>query len=68
MVEEKCTQSFGTKPEGKRPLCRPMGRWENNIRMDLKEVGWEDVDWIHLPQDRGKWRALVNTVINIRVP
>jgi hypothetical protein len=56
------------KPEGKRPLGRPRGRWVDNIRMDLGEVGWDDVDWIGLAQDRKRWRALVNSVLNLRVP
>jgi hypothetical protein len=50
------------KPEGKRPLGRPRRRWVNNIRMDLGEVGWGDVDWIGLAKDRNRWRALVNSV------
>jgi hypothetical protein len=53
------------KPEGKRPLRRPKHRWEENIRMDLREVGWEIVDWIHLAQDRDQWLAVVNTVMNL---
>jgi hypothetical protein len=56
------------KPEGKRPLGRPKRRWVDNIRMDLGEVGWGDVDWIGLAQDRNRWRALVNSVLNLRVP
>jgi hypothetical protein len=56
------------KPEGKRPLGRPRHRWVDNIRMDLGEVKWVDVDWIGLAQDRNKWRALVNSVLNLRVP
>jgi hypothetical protein len=56
------------KPEGRRPLRRPRRRWLDNIRMDLVEVGWGDVDWIGLPQDRDRWRALVNSVLNLRVP
>jgi hypothetical protein len=56
------------KPEGKRPLGRLRCRWENNIRLDLREIGWGGMDWIGLAQDRGQWRALVNTVINLRVP
>jgi hypothetical protein len=55
------------KPEGKRPLGRPRRRWVD-IRMDLGEVGWGDVDWIGLAQDRNRWRALVNSVLNLRVP
>jgi hypothetical protein len=56
------------KPEGKRPLERPRRRWVDNIRMDLGEVGWGDVDWIGLAQDRNRWRALVDLVLNLRVP
>jgi hypothetical protein len=53
------------KPEGGRPLGRPRHRWEDNIKMDLREVGWGGMDWINLAQDR---RALVNAVMNLRVP
>jgi hypothetical protein len=56
------------KPEGKRPLGRPSSRLVDNIRMDLGEVGWDDVDLIGLVQDRNRWRALVNSVLNLRVP
>jgi hypothetical protein len=56
------------KPEGNRPLGRPRRRWVDNIRMDLVEVGWCDVNWIGLAQDRNRWRALVNSVLNLRVP
>jgi hypothetical protein len=56
------------KPEGKRPLGRPRRRWVDNIKMDLREIGWDGVDWIELAQDRDQWRALVNTVMNLRVP
>jgi hypothetical protein len=59
---------FVGKPDGKRPLGRPRCRWLDNIRMDLVEVGWGDVDWIDLAQDRDRWRALVNSVLNLRVP
>jgi hypothetical protein len=59
---------FVGKPEGKRPLGRPRHRWVDNIKMDLLEIGWGSVDWIGLAQDRNKWRALVNAVMNIRVP
>jgi hypothetical protein len=56
------------KPEGKIPLGRPRCGWEDNIRMDLREIGWGGMDWIELAQDRDQWRALVNTVMNLRVP
>jgi hypothetical protein len=56
------------KPEGKRPLGRPRRRWVDNIRMDLREVGWGDVDRIGLAKDRNRWRALVNSVLNLQVP
>jgi hypothetical protein len=55
------------KPEGRRPVGRPRCRWLDNIGMDLVDVGWGDVDWIGLAQDRDKWRALMNAVINLRV-
>jgi hypothetical protein len=55
------------KPDGKRPLGRPRRRWVDNINMDLLEIGWGGVDLIGLAQDRDKWRALVNTVMNLRV-
>jgi hypothetical protein len=54
--------------EGRRPLGKPRRRWEDNIRMDLREIEFGDVDWIHLAQDRDRWRALVNTKMNLRVP
>jgi hypothetical protein len=56
------------KSEGKRPLGRRRRRWVNNIKMDLREIGWDGMDWIDLAQDRDQWRALVNTVMNFRVP
>jgi hypothetical protein len=56
------------KPEGRRPLGRPRRRCENNIKMDLREVGWRGVDWIDLAQDRDRWRAVVYTVMNLQVP
>jgi ribosome biogenesis protein Nip4 len=55
------------RPEGRRPLERPRRRREDNIKMDLRKIGFVDVDWIHLAQDRDRWRALVNTVMNLRV-
>jgi hypothetical protein len=55
------------KPDGEMSLGRPRRRWVNNIRMDLVEVGWGDVDWIGLAQDRNSWRALVNSVMNLPV-
>ena len=56
------------KPEGKRPLGRPRRRWEDNIKMDLQEVGWGCGEWMELAQDRDGWRALVSTVMNFGVP
>jgi hypothetical protein len=56
------------KPEKKRPLGRPRRRWVDNIKVDLREIGWDGLDWIDLAQDRDRWRALVNTVMNLRVP
>jgi hypothetical protein len=56
------------KPEGKRPLERPRCRWEDSIKMDLREVGCGGTDWVDLAQDRDMWRALVYTVMNLRIP
>ena len=56
------------KPKGKRPLGRLRRRWEDNIKMDLQEVGCGDIDWIDLAQDRDRWQALANAVMNLRVP
>jgi hypothetical protein len=56
------------KLESKRPLGRPRRRWVGNIKMDLREMGWDDMDWIELAKDRDQWRPLVNTVINFRIP
>jgi hypothetical protein len=61
----KCIQNFGRKPEGKRPLARPWRRWDDNIRMDLREMGWKVVD---LAQDRDQLWTVVNTVMNLRIP
>jgi hypothetical protein len=59
---------FGRKPERQRPLGKPRRRWEENIRLDIRETGWEVVDWIHLVEDRGQCQALVEIVMNFRVP
>jgi hypothetical protein len=56
------------KPDGKNPLERPRGRWMDNIKMDLREIRWDGMDWIDLAQDREQWKDLVNTVINLGVP
>jgi hypothetical protein len=55
------------KSEGKRPLGRPRRRWEDGIRMGLRDIGWGSVEWIQLVQDRDRWRAVVNTVMNLRI-
>jgi hypothetical protein len=55
-------------PEGKRPLGRPRRRWVDNIEMDLTEIEWDGMDWIDLAQNRDQWRALMNAVMNLRVP
>jgi hypothetical protein len=54
------------RPEGERQLERPRRRWEDGIRMDLREIGWGSVEWIQLAQDRDRWRALVNTMMNLQ--
>jgi hypothetical protein len=58
---------FLGEPEGKRPLGRQRRRWEDGIKMDLRETGWGGVEWIQLAQDRDRWRAVVNAVMNLRV-
>jgi hypothetical protein len=55
------------KPEGKRPIGRPRSRWVNKIKMELREIGWNGVKWIDMAQGTDQWRALVNTVLNLRV-
>jgi hypothetical protein len=65
--ERKVYKVLAGKPEGKRPLGRPRHRWEDGIRMDLREIGLGGVDWIRLAQDRDRWRAVVSTVMNLRV-
>jgi hypothetical protein len=56
------------KPEGKRPPGRARRRWAGSVKIDLREIGWDGMDWIDLAQDRDQWRALVNTVMDLRVP
>jgi hypothetical protein len=56
------------RPEGKRPLGRPTRRWEDNIKMDLMEIGIEEANWIRVAKDRGQWRGFLSTIMNLRVP
>jgi hypothetical protein len=65
--ERKVYKVLVGKPEGKRPLGRPRRRWEDEIRMDLRETGFGGMDWIRLAQDRDRWRAVVSAVMNLRV-
>jgi hypothetical protein len=65
--ERKVYKVLVGKPEGKRPLGRPRGRWEDGIRMDLREIDLRGVDWIRLSQDRDRWRAVVSAVMNLQV-
>jgi hypothetical protein len=64
---ERCVQGFVGKPEGRRRLGKPRRRWEDNIKIDLRKVGWKGIDLIDLAQDRDSWRAVVNAVMNLRV-
>jgi hypothetical protein len=66
--ERNAYRLFVGNPEGKMPLGRPKLRWVDIIRMDLLDLGWGDMDWIGLPQDRKRWRALVNSVLSLWVP
>jgi hypothetical protein len=68
IVKLNACRIFVGKPEGKRPLGRPRRRWVDNIKIDFRETGWDGVDWIDLAQDTDQWRALVNKVMNLRVP
>jgi hypothetical protein len=69
MGEEGCAYRILVgRPEGRRPLGRPRHRWEDNIKTDLREVGWGSMNWIELAQDRDRWWALVNAVMNLQVP
>jgi hypothetical protein len=65
--EEEC-RILVVNPKGKRQLGRPRRRWVDNIKMDLREKKWDSMDWIDVAQDRNQWRALVNAVMNLRVP
>jgi hypothetical protein len=65
---ERCLQGLVGRSEGKRPLGRPRHRWENNIKMDFREIVINGANWIRLAQDRVQWRAYVNTVMNLHVP
>jgi hypothetical protein len=65
---ERCIQGLVGKPEGRRPLGRPRRRWEDNIKIDLREVGCGGADWVDLAEDMDRWRALLYTVMNLRVP
>jgi hypothetical protein len=65
---ERCLQGFGWEARYKRLLRRPRRRWEDNIKMDLREIGIDGANWIRLAQDRAQWRDSVNTVRNLRVP
>jgi hypothetical protein len=69
MGEKRCTyRALVENPERSRPLGKPRHKWEYNIKLDLREVGWGCIDWIDLAQDRDMWRARVNTAMNLRVP
>jgi hypothetical protein len=66
--ERRAYRALVGKPEERRPLGRPRRRWEDNIKMDLREVGWGGMDWINLTQDREKWQVLVNAAMIFQVP
>jgi hypothetical protein len=67
-AKRKACKILMGKSEGKRPLGRPRFRWVDNIKINLRETGWDGMDWIDLAQDRDQWKALVNTAMNLRVP
>jgi hypothetical protein len=67
MGEESCIQGFGGKPERRRPFGRTRRRYKDNIKMSLRKMGWGSMDWIDLAQDRDRWRADVNAVMNLRI-
>jgi hypothetical protein len=67
-TDEEYVQVLVRKPEGKRLQERPRRKWECNIKMYLRDIAWSGMDWIYLAQDKDQWRAVVNTVMNIRVP
>jgi hypothetical protein len=68
MRDDKCVQNTGRKSEDRRPFERLRQGWKDNVITDLREIRWEVVDWIHPAQDRDRWQAVVNTVMNLRVP
>ena len=68
MGDRRGEQVWWGQPEGKRPLGRPRYRWEDNVNMNLQVVAWRGMDWIYLDQDRNRWWALVNVIMNLRVP
>jgi hypothetical protein len=68
MVRRNACRILVGRPEGRRSLGRPRRRWVDNIKIDLKEVGWDGMDWIDLAQDRDKWRAIVITLMNLGIP
>ena len=67
-IKERCIQGLGGKSERKRPFGRPRRRWEDNIKIDLQEVGCRGTDWIKLAQDMDRWQAFVNALMNFRFP
>jgi hypothetical protein len=66
--QERCIQGLVGRHDWKRPFGRPRSRWDDNVKIDLQEVGWGDMNWIDLARDRDRWRGLVNAVMNLREP